>query len=79
MIPCSVDKNSMGDLTITFSNKRSIYLQVDYEIASFGVHCGIINAPRDWDGCPSGLSEGWYNADFEDITECPEDYEEIAE
>jgi len=79
MIKCSVEENNMGHLTVTFENGKSIYLQSDYDRAAFAVQCGLVVAPDDWDGLPSNLPDEWWEVDFEDITECLEDYETIAE
>lgn len=77
-ISCEVTENRMGHLTVEFSDQSSIYLQSDYERAQFGVDCGKIEAPEDWDGQPSNLPDGWWEIDWEDITECPDYYKEQA-
>ena len=79
MVKCTVEQNRMGHLTVTFENGKSLYLQSDYDVASFGVNCGFLPAPNDWDGQPSSLPEEWSCEDFDSIEECPEEYEEIAE
>ena len=79
MIKCTVEENRMGHLTISFENGKSIYLQSDIDIANFVVNCGMVKAPDDWDGLPTSLSDNWWETDFEDITECLEDYERMAE
>jgi hypothetical protein len=76
MISCTVKENRMGHLTVTFDNGKSIYLQSDYERAQFGVDCLRIPAPKEWDGQPSNLPENWWEIDWEDITQCPEYYED---
>jgi hypothetical protein len=79
MITCKVIENRMGHLTVTFPNGKSLYLQTDYDRAAFGVNCGAIKAPEDWDGQPSDLSENWWEIDWDGITSCPKGYEEQAE
>ena len=77
MVKCKVVEDKLGNLTVTFKNK-DLYLQSDYDISAFGVACGIIKAPKDWDGIPSNLEQEWYNADWKSITSCPDEYEEQA-
>lgn len=79
MIKCIVEENKMGHLTVTFENGKSIYLQSDYERAQFGVVCGIIEADNNWSGVPHHLEDGWWDKDFESITECPDYYINSAE
>lgn len=76
---CLVEEDRMGHLTVTFADTTSIYLQSEYEIAQFGVTCGIIEAPENWSGVPHHLSDNWREADFEDITSCPDYYKNSAE
>lgn len=79
MIKCEVSEDKIGPLTITFDSGRSIYLQTDYERAQFGVDCGLIKAPENWDGQPDNLPDRWWVEDFESITECPEHYQNNEE
>ncbi len=79
MIKCTVEENRMGHLTVSFDNGKSIYLQDDVDRASFAVQHGLVEAPEDWDGLTSKLPDGWWESDFESITECMEYYERIAE
>ena len=79
MIKCTVEEDSMGHLTVSFENGKSIYLQGDVDRANFIVQCGLFKAPDDWDGCPTSLDGDWWDVDTESITECLEDYERIAE
>lgn len=71
---CNVSQNKMGHLTVSFDDGKTFYLQSDYDIAQFAVDCGLVIAPKDWDGIPFNLPEKWYDEDFESITECPDDY-----
>ena len=73
MVKCEVVEDGLGNL-IVYHGEKSIYLQTDYDIAAFGVNCGLIPAPKDWCGSPSALEVEWWEYDFEEITECPEDY-----
>jgi len=50
MINCTVEVDKMGYLTVTFDDKRTIYLQTENERAQFGVSCGIIEAFKNWSG-----------------------------
>lgn len=79
MISCKVVENRMGHLTVSFDNGKSLYLQTDYDRAAFGVACGVVKASENWDGQPDGLPENWWEIDWDDITNCPEGYEEQAE
>ncbi len=79
MINCTVETNRLGHLTVTFDDKRTIYLQSENERAQFGVACGIIEAPTDWIGVSYHLTAGWWEKDFESITECPDYYINSAE
>ena len=79
MISCKVSGNRIGHLTVTFDNGKSLYLQTDYDRAAFGIACGAIKAPANWDGQPSNLPDKWWVVDWEDITSCSEEYEEQAE
>jgi len=79
MINCEVKQDRMGNLTVTFDDKTNIYIQSDWEKAEFGVESMAIKAPDDWDGQPSNLPDEWWEAEWEDITECPEYYKNNAE
>jgi hypothetical protein len=79
MITCTVTENSMGHLTVDFGDGKSLYLQSDYDRVSFGVDCGLIPAPMNWDGCPSTLMVDWCDFELEEITECPEEYYDAAD
>ena len=78
-IKCTVEQDKMGYLTVTFEDNTSIYLQTDYDRCQFGVDCGVIAAPDNWDGQPSNLPDEWWEKDFEGITECVEHYKAFAE
>ena len=79
MITCEVDRDKMGNLTIAFADKKTLYLQTDYDKAAFLVACGEVVAPDSWDGQPDSLPENWWYVEETDITECPDDYYDIAE
>ena len=79
MISCRVVENRLGHLTVTFPNGKSLYLQTDYDRAAFGVACGVVKAPENWDGQPSHLPENWWEIHWDNITNCSEEYEEQAE
>ena len=79
MISCNVLENRMGYLTVTFPSGKTLYLQSDYDRAAFGVNCGAIKAPDNWNGIPGHLLGNWWEIDWEDIISCPEEYEEHAE
>ena len=74
MINCTVEENRMGHLTVTFENGKSIYLQEEQRRAEFGVSCGLVKAPDNWDGQSSNLPDSWWEKDFESITKCPSYY-----
>jgi len=78
-INCTVDEDRMGNLTVKFEDGTSIYIQSDWEKAEFGVDCGIIKAPDDWDGQPDKLPDEWWEKDFDSITECSDYYKNSAE
>ena len=78
MIKCEVYQNRMGHLTVTFSDGKSFYLQSDYDRAAFAVDCGLATAPDNWDGCSSSLPGNWFDVAFDSITQCPDDYEQVA-
>ncbi len=77
MVECDVVRNNLGHLTVDFGD-CGLYLQTDYEITAFGVNCGLIPAPENWDGSPSSLDVNWWEYDFEEITKCPREYREMA-
>jgi len=79
MIKCTVEEDRSGFLTITFENGKDIFLQGESDRAHFAVQHGLVEAPDDWDGDCTKLSDDWADADFESITECLDDYERIAE
>jgi len=79
MINCVVMVNSMGHLVVVFEDQRSIYLQSENERAQFGVACGIVEAFENWSGSSYHLEDGWWDADFEAITQCPDYYINSAE
>ena len=78
MIPCTVTRGPVGYL-VEFEDGRTLLLQSDYDYVNFGVSCGVIPAPNNWDGRPSTLRNEWWEYDLEEITKCPEDYYDIAE
>lgn len=73
MIKCRVNYQKVG-VAIVFEDGKNISLQDDSEICSFGVSCGLIPAPENWDGDPSTLKVDYSEYDLEEIEECPEDY-----
>ena len=79
MVKCTVDEDRMGFLTITFENGKDIFLQGDSDRAQFAVQHGLVVAPDEWDGDCTKLPDEWWEADYESITECLEDYKRIAE
>lgn len=74
-----ITEDSMGNLTIIYSDGKSFYIQTDYEKANFGINCGLIKAPPNWTGIPDELPENWWEQDWEDITEVPDYYKAFAE
>ena len=74
LINCRVTEDKMGYLTVVFDNGKSIFLQEDSRRAEFGVACGIIEAPENWDGLSGHLIGNWWEKDFEAITQCPSYY-----
>ncbi len=79
MVMCDVYRDHMGNLTVTFTDNKTIYLQTDYDRAAFLVGCGLVDAPDNWDGQPNNLPDTWIYAEEDDITECPDEYYDIAE
>ncbi len=73
MIKCKVSFQVVGYL-VEFEDGKNIFLQNDDDINSFGVHCGVIPAPKNWDGDSSTLDIDYNDYDLEGITECIEDY-----
>lgn len=78
MVACTVETHFTAWL-VTFDNGASLLLQTDWDQAAFAVACGAIDAPPDWDGCPSKLGEAWADLDPSTIGECPDDYLDVAE
>ena len=77
MVNCTVTENRMGHLTVVFLSGKSLYLQTDYDRASFGVNCGAIEEPDNWDGQPSNLPDNWYEIEWEDIQQVPDEYHDL--
>jgi len=76
---CRVEQDKMGNLTVTFDSGKELFLQGDVDKANFAVDCDLIKAPHDWDGLPSNLPDVWWDADFESIEKCLEEYEDMAQ
>ena len=77
-VPCSVEDHYSAWL-VEFDGGRSLLLQSDYDQAAFAVACGAIEAPSDWDGCPSALGDNWSDFDASSIWQCPDCYLDVAE
>lgn len=77
MISCEVEYHHTAYI-VRFEDGKSLLLQSDWDQASFAVSCGLVQAPDDWDGSPTKLGQAWIDCDLEDITECPDDYHEVA-
>ena len=75
----TVTEDKMGNITITYGDGRTVYLQTDFEKANFGVNCGMIKAPRNWNGIASELPDNWWEIDWESIRKIPEYYRDFAE
>lgn len=60
---------------------RSFLIQTDFDQAAFAVACGKIQAPPDWDGCPSKLPDPqvFYYFDPSEIEFCPREYFDMAQ
>ncbi len=67
-----------GVYLVEFEDGKSILLQSDYDQAQFAVDCLKVEAPEDWDGCPSKLGKAWIDCELTDIEECPDFYYDIA-
>lgn len=78
MINCKVEQDKMGNLTVTFTDGLNMYLQDELSKANFGIDAGLIIAPKGWLGLVDNLPDKWWDVDFESITECADDYYEIA-
>ena len=78
MTKCKVSFQVVGYL-VEFEDGKSLFLQSDTDICCFGVHCGVIPAPKNWDGNSSTLEVDYNDYDLEEIEECPEEYYNIAE
>jgi hypothetical protein len=73
MIPCNVEQLRYGPIVVTFPDSdKELFLQSDYDQASFAHGCGKISTDSPSDKDFVGL-------DFEEITECPEEYLDVAE
>jgi hypothetical protein len=77
-VPCSVETH-YGAWLVTFDSGETLLLQTDWDQAAFAVSCGAIDAPEDWDGCPSKLGPDWASFDPSTIDACPDDYRDTAE
>lgn len=77
MVKCTVAYHHSAYL-VTFPDGNSLLLQSDWDQASFAVSCGLVKAPDNWDGRPSGLGKAWEDCEMSDITECPDEYYEQA-
>ncbi len=73
MIKCKITYQGVGWL-VEFEDGKNIFLQNDTDICSFGVNCGLIPAPKNWDGNPGSLEIDYAEYDLEEIKECPEEY-----
>ena len=79
MVACTVETH-YGAWLVRFDDGATLLLQSDFDQAAFAVHCGAIQAPPDWDGLPSKLpADVWGNFDPATITQCPDDYLDVAE
>lgn len=77
-VRCSVEYHCDAWL-VEFEGGRSLLLQSDYDQAAFAVACGAIDAPAEWDGCPSKLGGAWADLDATGIDQCPDCYLDVAE
>lgn len=75
----TVEEDRRGDITITYSDGKTVFLQTDYGKAQFAVDCGAVKAPENWDGCPSKLPDNWWEIEWDEITQIPGEYRELAE
>lgn len=71
MIPCTV-KEHYTALLVEFEDGKSLLIQSDYEQADFAYACGLFTDMEEW-------LDNFGNYDFTDITECPEEYYDLAE
>ncbi len=78
MIKCKVSFQVVGYL-VEFEDGKSLFLQSDTDICCFGVYCGIIPCPIDWEKDIETLEVDYNDYDLEEIEECPEEYYSIAE
>ena len=78
MVDCIVESH-FGAYVVSFPDESSILLQSDTDQAAFAVSCGLVKAPKNWDGSPSKLGKAWKDCDLEDIHECPDEYLALAE
>ena len=72
MIPCTVKEHHTAIL-IEFEDGKTLLIQNDYEQSDFAYACGLFDKNMgNWLDC-----FGQY--DFTYITECPEEYYDLAE
>lgn len=74
LIPCKVERHAGVCLLITFPNRpeRSLLLQSDSDQASFANSCGICDSSNP-------LDQSYVDCEPTDITQCPDDYLDIAD
>lgn len=76
MVRCNVQEQD-GAMLVTFDDGNDLLIQSDYDMASFLVGSGFVDAPEDWDGSPADLPEDWRD-NIEDVDQCLEDYYLLA-
>lgn len=73
MTKCKVSFQVVGYL-VEFEDGKSLFLQNDDDINSFGINCGLIYHPVNWEKGIEHPDVDYNDYDLEEITECPEDY-----
>lgn len=73
MIPCTVKEHHTA-LLVEFDDGKSLLIQSDYEQADFAFSCGLFknDSMENW-------LDNFGQYDLTDITECPEEYYDLAE
>ena len=78
MIPCKVEYHHTA-IIVRFNDGKSLLIQNENDQCAFAVDSGLISAPRNWDGHADKLGKVWTNCDLEDITQCSEEYHNMAD
>ena len=70
MTPCKVTEVVAWQWSVDFPDGRSVYLSTDSDCLAFAENCGVVDGQYD---------PRWMALDPESITQCPDEYLEVAQ